>query len=196
MIVNNPIGRDNILNAWAYWDGAFTDVELQKIVQLCEEAELEKAETFDPTATDNYRVSSVNFHRPDEKNKWIFERLNGVADLVNDNFFGFDLAGYEFFQYSTYEGDKAGRYDWHVDCLTGSVDQRNGGLHRKLSMTLLLDDGFEGGDFEINLGKSEKVDVLKGRAIFFPAFVPHRVTPVTVGIRRSLVIWLLGKKFR
>ncbi len=38
--------------------------------------------------------------------------------------------------------------------------------------------------------------MIKGRMIFFPSFLIHRVAPVTQGIRRSLVIWVTGPKFR
>ena len=63
-------------------------------------------------------------------------------------------------------------------------------------MTLLLNDDFEGGDFEINLSQPEKIDVRKGRAIFFPSHILHRVTPVTKGTRKSLVIWVEGPRWK
>ena len=63
-------------------------------------------------------------------------------------------------------------------------------------MTMLLNDDFEGGDFEINLSTPNKVNVKKGMAIFFPSFVLHRVTPVTKGIRKSLVIWVEGPRWK
>jgi PKHD-type hydroxylase len=73
---------------------------------------------------------------------------------------------------------------------------------RKLSLTLLLNDDnddFEGGEFQINNGKQETpitVDMFKGRAVLFPSFMIHRVKPVTKGVRKSLVVWVLGPKFR
>ncbi len=66
-------------------------------------------------------------------------------------------------------------------------------------MTLCLNDGFEGGDFLINEGNQDNakaVPVKKGRAILFPSFMCHKVTPVTAGTRKSLVLWCLGPKFR
>ena len=35
----------------------------------------------------------------------------------------------------------------------------------------------------------------KGSLVIFPSFIKHRVTPVTKGIRYSLVIWSLGKPY-
>ena len=57
---------------------------------------------------------------------------------------------------------------------------------------------FEGGKFEINVGNQnepEKVIMKRGRIIFFPSYLIHRVNPVTRGIRKSIVIWVIGPKF-
>ena len=72
---------------------------------------------------------------------------------------------------------------------------------------LSLEDGdkYEGGDFEFDLkNDSESKPVMmkcaearkKGTLIFFPSYVWHRVTPVTSGIRYSLVIWNRGLPYR
>ena len=53
-------------------------------------------------------------------------------------------------------------------------------------MGALVDDGDEGVD-----GQREV-----GTAIIFPSFMAHRVAPVTVGERRSLVAWACGPTFR
>jgi PKHD-type hydroxylase len=36
----------------------------------------------------------------------------------------------------------------------------------------------------------------RGALVGFPANVLHQVTPITRGIRRSLVIWAVGPEFR
>ena len=111
-------------------------------------------------------------------------------------FFNFTLNGYDAFQYTTYNSEKKGNYGWHMDMNMGS--KTDDCEPRKLSMTLLLNDDFEGGNFEIALGDQIDPTVLpakKGRALLFPSFILHRVTPVTKGIRRSLVIWCVGPKF-
>lgn len=62
---------------------------------------------------------------------------------------------------------------------------------RKLSMSILLNDKFEGGEFEfIN---ESKVNIKKGCAVIFPSWIPHRVNPVTKGVRYSLVVWHGGE---
>jgi PKHD-type hydroxylase len=36
----------------------------------------------------------------------------------------------------------------------------------------------------------------KGTVIMFPSYLLHRVTPVTKGVRKSLVLWVGGTTFR
>ena len=78
---------------------------------------------------------------------------------------------------------------------------------RKLSMTINLspEDSYEGGDLLIDLGEHHEsgdnihtVSKIKpqGSVCVFPSFMPHCVTPVTKGVRYSLVMWLLGRPFK
>jgi PKHD-type hydroxylase len=70
---------------------------------------------------------------------------------------------------------------------------------RKLSVVLQLSDPseYEGGDLEImNCSEPTQVKKEKGLVTAFPSFMLHRVTPVTKGIRRTLVVWLTGPRFR
>ena len=75
------------------------------------------------------------------------------------------------------------------------------GKVRKLSMSLILNGNFQGGVFEFasyNRGKVFYYTQLNHRAgtvIVFPSSIEHRVTPVTKGIRYSLVAWFLGPPF-
>ena len=70
---------------------------------------------------------------------------------------------------------------------------------RKLSMSLLLNDEFEGGELEIANPKqmeSFTVDLKAGTCAIFPAWVKHRVKPVTSGTRYSIVAWMNGPQFK
>ncbi len=65
-------------------------------------------------------------------------------------------------------------------------------------MTLQLTDGaaYQGGDLEfpwpaVLAGQREL-----GSILVFPSYLAHRVTPVTAGVRRSLVAWACGPSFR
>ena len=67
-------------------------------------------------------------------------------------------------------------------------------------MALLLSDTseFEGGNLQLKIDSDKEINVIqrKGRAWIFPSYILHRVTPVTRGVRKSLVIWAGGPKFK
>ena len=99
------------------------------------------------------------------------------------------------------ENDK-GKYDWHID--TNFFN--NNFTQRKLSIVLQLSDptDYEGGQLELDVhtygvklaNDFKKYVNQKGTVIVFPSFIRHRVTPVTKGIRKSLITWVTGANFR
>jgi PKHD-type hydroxylase len=194
---NEFISKKTAMHSYVYWDGWFNDEELQEIINLCNRSELEDGKVLNKNIHNtDVRNSKINFHKPSDENFWIFNKLNSLIDMVNQKFYEFDLMGYEYFQYSVYDSKNKEHYDWHIDSSVNIVESRNGGFHRKLSLTLLLNDDFEGGEFQINTSQPEKIHCPKGRAILFPSFELHRVKPVTKGIRRSIVVWVLGPKWK
>lgn len=198
-IYNNPWQRSQITFPYVTWDNGFTNEELDAIVKYCDEAGTDLGTTFGSKSREEiekHRVSNVKFHDRNENTAWIFDKLNFIIQAANEQFYNFHLNGYSQFQYTTY--DQNGRYDWHTDMSFGQKFGEDA-EPRKLSLTLLLNEDFEGGQFQINNGKEETpidVEMHKGRVVLFPSFMIHRVAPVTKGIRKSLVVWTLGPKFR
>jgi len=90
-------------------------------------------------------------------------------------------------------GDHLSAYDSsHNDFLRGHV--------RKLSMSVVLNNNFEGGEFEFASYSKKQCEITPipaeaGSIILFPSSMEHRVAPVTKGIRYSLVTWFLGPPF-
>lgn len=200
-IYNNTFERSVITYPYAFWNGAFTDEELTKIINYCDEQGVEKSTILGEhqDQIDNIRRSNIKFHNYNENTNWIFDRMNIIIKNLNDQFYGFDLNGYDSFQYTTYDSKELGLYDWHIDMNISNNAPANMIETRKLSCVLLLNDEFEGGDFIINLGdqtKYETTNIKKGVVIAFPSFLPHKVMPITKGIRKSLVIWATGPKFK
>jgi PKHD-type hydroxylase len=72
---------------------------------------------------------------------------------------------------------------------------------RKLSFSLIMSDNaeYQGGEFEI-INNDVKTPIIvpqqKGRVIAFPSYITHRVTPLISGVRKSIVVWALGPKFK
>ena len=65
----------------------------------------------------------------------------------------------------------------------------------KLSLTIILNDDFEGGEFEFHNNHSPIKENGVGTAIVFPSYLVHRVRPITKGTRYSLVSWFCGEPF-
>lgn len=199
-IYNDPHERQTKLYSNVYWENFMTDDEIKSVVEYCESLEKTTATTQgeqDEEKVKEVRSSKVAWLRRDDANYQIFDKFNTIIQVVNDRFYNFNLNGYEMIQYTTYNENDKGEYKWHMDASVQEPIVDNG-MHRKLSMTFLLNDDFEGGEFQLNTGRQEfpeTVPCRKGRAIFFPSFMLHRVTPVTKGTRRSLVIWVIGPKF-
>lgn len=202
-ISNNSYKRANITYSHIYFDDVFNEEEIARIVEYCEKQEFLTATVgSDKSLNETIRKSNVNFHNPNEENNWIFERLNWAIEKMNDDFYNFDLNGYDFFQYSQYKSSQLGKYDLHIDMFMGDELPTSTTGTRKLSLTFLLSEpgvDFEGGDFQIVLAQenqAQTIEMKKGRIIAFPSFVLHRVTPVTKGERKSIVVWVEGPKFK
>jgi len=201
-ISNNSVRRAFITHEYIWWDDVFSSEELDKICEISAEVDLREGTTLGNSLSD-YRISDNNFHHRTEKNSWIFERLNGLIEHVNNEFYNYDLNGYEFYQYSEYDASKNGQYKYHYDMASNgsNINTKDGTLEtRKLSLALLLNEpgvDFKGGEFAFKTGEDDLYTVPKrGRAFLFPSYVLHKVFPVTEGIRKSLVVWVTGPKFK
>ena len=126
----------------------------------------------------------------------LYTELTNLITKINKDFFHFDIKGLDSIQYTEYDGSYKGHYDWHTDWNWSNPMNPP----RKLSMTIQLTDGseYEGGDFEIAHDIEPGYEPTKqlGTVIVFPSFMPHKVAPVTAGLRKSLVVWFTGPKFK
>lgn len=192
----NIIGKDYV----AYWEDFLSDQEINRILTAPEWDSLENAVVGgqdDKTVLNtDIRTSEVAWMRKNAWNEPLWERLSTVVAEVNRRYFHFDLSGfYEPFQLGMYKEENQGHYSWHTD-----MAMSDNNVPRKLSMSLLLSDPseFEGGNLEIKGINDEpmNLELRKGRAWFFPSWVLHRVSPVTRGVRKSLVVWVGGPPFK
>lgn len=180
------------------WGDAFNDEDIEKIIDYCSSIAPKKA-TVGGAADDEditeIRESKVAWVGLNEHTQWIYDRLAFVARSLNGQFYKFDLYGFsEDMQYTVYHGDETGHYTWHLDAGSGG-----GSPPRKLSMVLQLSDpkDYEGGDLELfSSANPTKVDKKKGLVAAFPSYMLHRVSPVTKGVRKTLVIWVCGPSFK
>jgi len=123
--------------------------------------------------------------------QWIAGICYNIMVSANKEYFKYDLNHFDSqIQATIYkEGD---HYDWHTDPIPN-----DSGLERKLSMTLLLNEDYEGGELEFEYKPwHQKVKPKSGDAYIFPSWIPHRVLPVTKGKRISLVAWMNGPHWK
>lgn len=186
-------GKDD----FCYWENFLDDNDINYLLSRPEWHTPQVAEiggSFEGKVDTDKRRTNVSWMYPDTKNTQIWQKMSEAVWQVNRQFFRFDLRGcYEPAQLGSYGEHDQGHYSWHADSglETNSVP-------RKLSMALLLSDPseFEGGELQImHGGEPRSVEQKRGRAWFFPSWTLHRVTPVTRGLRRSLVLWVGGPAF-
>jgi PKHD-type hydroxylase len=183
-------------------DEIFSNDELEKIIQYCDSKNIGKAVIGGLNELDeSIRNAKTGFHRLEEDNEWLFDMLLHAATSVNDHFYNFDLWGFESFQYTVYD-EPGSHYDYHPDMIFGEYRlPEDLKMPRKLSFSLILSDPSEysGGQFEFmyqNPNKTSIVDQPKGRIIAFPSYILHRVKPIVSGVRKSIVFWVTGPKFK
>lgn len=199
MILTIPHRQSYGADHLVFWENFLTQEDIKTILSLPNWHDMSAGavvnNTVDGLISDK-RCSDVAWFLPTEETNIIWEKIvNTIAD-INAKFFHFDLTGcYEPAQLTLYKAEVTGHYDWHSD-----ADFKSMLPPRKLSMSLLLSDvnEFDGGELQVK-DVSDDIRLCEqkqGRAWFFPSYTLHRITPVTRGIRRSLVLWVGGPPFK
>ena len=113
---------------------------------------------------------------------------------ANEQMWQFHLTNLlEDIQFTEYDADYEGHYDWHMDM--GGEESST----RKLSITIQLSDpsDYEGGELQFLLNRTvHETERSQGTVVLFPSYLLHRVNRVTRGRRQSLVLWIHGPPFQ
>jgi PKHD-type hydroxylase len=184
-----------------------------KIIEDCKNNDLEIAKVNDGNEKD--QNSSRN--DPDIRKTSIYWVPTKVSSKANDlawyflkqankEQFHYDLEFFQAIQFAEYKN--GGFYDWHQD--SAEPDAKNN--VRKLSLSFILSDPdtFEGGELQFwngnrpmlyNKSEDEKEQIkndlkAQGTMVIFDSRDWHRVTPVTKGVRYSVVCWSVGTMFK
>ena len=140
--------------------------------------------------------------------QWIYDLIWPYMVKANEQAgWKYDIEAAESIQITRYE--KGGFYNFHKDGKSDNLGAyntpENKFLHgnvRKLSMSIILNDDYEGGSFEFATLEKEVSTTYTpafnklGSIIVFPSFLTHRVEPVTKGTRYAAVSWFLGPPFK
>ena len=186
----NPSPNDGILGV-GFANNVFRSDECRRIVEFSQQlvptqGTLGADLKLNLTKRDSHTVRLT----PDMNTRWIYDKMDAAIGSANMSY-RFDLSGFEAFQVASYTN--GGHYDWHMDIGKGPTSTR------KLGISLQLSDGndYEGGDMEFRGGGAPPVAPREiGTMIVFPSFMHHRITPVSRGVRYSLVAWVHGPPFR
>jgi len=174
-----------------------TPKECDVIVEKCLQHGLEQAEVGMKHKTfglnDDIRLSNISYIDPNNADFiWLLDRIADTITNVNQEYFKFDIIGFqEELQFAEYKAPD-GHYSYHTDKLFRDKV-------RKLTMVVQLTDPneYEGGELEICLGENPfVVPKQPGTLVTFPSYNLHRVKPTTKGTRHSLVGWVTGRPFR
>jgi len=198
----------------------------QKIIDIIEEDLKDNFDSqLQDSRVGDGDYGTVDRNKRNAKNAWV-PTTHWVSGFVwhyvqraNRENFLYDLTNIdgESLQYTVYgEGQY---YGWHNDaglatyykpvssgnrghtgdCLSDFVNE-NCEKVRKLSFSLLLSDPdtYEGGNLQLldETGKSYIAPRQKGTIILFDSRTQHRVQKVTKGVRKSLVGWVVGPRFK
>jgi len=136
----------------------------------------------------------------------------------------YDITDREQLQFTVYKGEEKQHYGWHTDGQGDHFSARQSshfhrkagkdlnllytpqanllGTVRKISVSAILNDGYEGGELcfqtigDDNGIEYSEIKGKKGDVIIFPSYMCHRVKPITKGTRYSVVAWYGGPPFK
>ena len=181
-----------------------------QIVKDCKQNILEKAVIYNQdnlSSRDDPEIRKTSVH-------FIKDRDNNINKLAwhflreaNKIQFNYDLTHFQAIQFAEYKN--GGFYGWHKDDDGNAIDEPN--KIRKLTAVLVISnpDTFEGGELQFYNGDRPMEDMgeitaeqvtndikAQGSVIVFDSRDWHRVTPVTKGVRYSIVCWTVGPNFK
>ena len=206
------------VNEWYIFEGDSIDKKTcNKLKRLASKRwEVSSVDTSKGTTDEERKTGRKGDFKPDSKvrisdvawtnDQWVYDTIWPFMMKANqDAGWGYNIKAAESAQVTRYR--KGGFYNFHKDGngdhLSAYHNPQNAFMHghvRKLSMTVALNDNFEGGAFEFaSYAKQEcsivPVEMQAGAVIVFPSWMEHRVATVTKGIRYSLVTWFVGPPF-
>ena len=178
-----------------------------QIVTDCKHNILKSASvlSFDKKGRDDPEVRKTSVHFITDKDNKINELAWHFLREANKVQFHYDLTFFQAIQFAEYKD--GGFYGWHQDA--SGIDPDN--ETRKLSLTLVLSNPntFEGGELQFYSGGRPMEDMgeitgeqvqqdiqAQGTVVVFDSRDYHRVTPVTKGVRHSVVCWTVGPNFK
>ena len=152
------------------------------------------------------RDTHISWLDDEEIYSWVLPYL---VRANHDAGWNFEWSWSEVLQFTKYNKNQF--YGWHADASPNPYLPEDGnpnyaGKIRKLSMTVNLTDpkDYKGGNLKFDFGPHAEKSRYhtcteirpRGSIIVFPSDRHHQVTPITSGLRYSLVMWSLGQPWK
>ena len=156
--------------------------EVNQIIEIGDALVLSEGKVGKEDRVDHsIRDSRIAWIHPNTETQWLFSR----AILVFKSSLPF--SSLQSMQYTVYDS-KGSHYDWHRDIGSGDEIMK---ARINVAVLQLSDPGdYKGGVLKIK-HEDKVIDVMKmrGMTTTFPIQLEHRVTPVTSGVRKTLIMW-------
>jgi len=187
--VDEPVVDNNETLYW-YAINSISRNSCQQMIEKFEQQELEQAMVGVLSGDLNTDVRHAErLVIPNEIG--IGATLTGMGLNINKKAWNFDITHSNQSEFLRYGID--GNYKSHVDTAVNPNQKEC----RKLTVLAFLNDDFEGGRFYIeNSFERFYPEQEAGTVLVFPSFLKHGVEPVTKGVRRSIVTWMVGPWFK
>jgi predicted 2-oxoglutarate/Fe(II)-dependent dioxygenase YbiX len=152
---------------------------------------------------------------------WLVAWVQAYMTTMNNTYFCYDLTGIDAGNAQYTEYTKEQYFKWHTDAEANlinmmidpimpgqgmSIDtvvqsEANKAQYiRKLSFTLQLShpDEYEGGELQLLYNHKDLITTPKeyGMLTIFDSRIPHRVRKIKSGMRKSLVGWMVGPRWK
>jgi len=159
----------------------FLEEEVEQIIELGDALVLEEGKVHGDKVNHSIRNSRIAWIHPEKDTWWLFDK----AIMVFKSSLPF--SSLQSMQYTVYDS-KGSHYDWHRD--VGSGDEIMKARINVAVLQLSNPNEYKGGVLQIKY-EDQVIDVMKtkGMVTTFPIQLEHKVTPVTSGIRKTLIMW-------
>lgn len=186
-----PINEQIDQTDYYMFRNGFDNAQIESILNIVNKLNTNKSDIDDNTKID----SKIKWLVPEKDiTEWIYEMIMQMVMSANFNLWKFDLNYFkDSIQYTEFDDSQNDYNHWRMDL--GPYPNNT----RKISIIVQLSDPseYEGGDLQIKTNDTEiTLPKEKGTVLLFPSYLMHRVTPVTKGVRKSLVLWVGGSTFR
>ena len=160
----------------------FLEPEIEDIKEIGDALILEEGKITGDKVDHSIRNTKIAWIHPNTETHWLFDR----AIVIFSSSLPFGTL--QSMQYTVYRGEDNSHYTWHRDIGTGDKIMRarvNVGI-----VQLSNPSDYVGGVLQLK-HEDQIIDVMKTKALVttFPIDMLHRVSPVTSGVRKTLIMW-------